>query len=296
MKTAEILRTPDKHFDAIEDWNYQPNYLQIDDTRMHYVDEGQGEIILCLHGEPSWAYLYRKMIPKLSANHRVICPDLIGFGRSDKYADKKAYTFDMHFEKLIKFKEALNLTDITLVVQDWGGLLGLPLLAEFPDDFKRVIIMNTALPTGDKPMPAAFKAWKTFSQNTPILPIGGIIKSGTYKKLSKAAREAYNAPFPKQKFKAGARVFPALVPASPDDPAVPYMKKARKVLQAWQKPALVMFSDKDPIMSGAWKWFYHNIPTAQNQPKITIKDAGHFLQEDKGEEIAEHIVKFIEAN
>ncbi len=289
----KVLRTPEKCFENISDWPYAPKYLEIGDTRMHYVDEGEGEIILCLHGEPSWAYLYRKMIPTLSKDYRVICPDLIGFGRSDKYASKKAYTFEMHFSKLIQFMEALELNDITVVVQDWGGLLGLSLLAEFPDKFKRVVIMNTSLPTGEKPMPLAFKAWKTFSQTSPVLPIGGIIKSGTHQKLSKEARDAYDAPFPSSKYKAGARVFPALVPASPKDPAVPYMLKAREVLKAWQKPAIVMFSDKDPIMSGAWKWFYYNIPSAQEQPQITIKDAGHFLQEDKGEEIAQHIDAFM---
>lgn len=292
--SKEILRTPDKHFENLPGWPYEPKYLEVEDTRMHYVDEGKGEIILCLHGEPSWAYLYRKMIPILSKNYRVICPDLIGFGRSDKYADKKEYTFDMHFGKLVAFMETLDLKDITVVVQDWGGLLGLPLLAEYPERFKRVVVMNTYLPTGEKPLPLAFKAWKTFSQTSPILPIGGIIKSGTHQKLSKEICAAYDAPFPSSKYKAGARVFPAIVPASKNDPAVPYMLKAREVLQNWQKPAIVLFSDKDPIMSGAWKWFYHNIPTAKDQPQITIKDASHFLQEDKGEEIAGHIVKFME--
>ncbi|MEZ5002933.1 MAG: haloalkane dehalogenase [Chitinophagales bacterium] len=289
-----ILRTPDKHFEDLQDWPYEPKYLEIGDTRMHYVEEGQGELILCLHGEPSWAYLYRKMIPILSKKFRVICPDLIGFGRSDKYADKKAYTFKMHFDKLVAFMEALNLEDITVVVQDWGGLLGLPLLAEYPDRFKRVVVMNTYLPTGEKPMPMAFKAWRTFSQTSPVFPIGGIIQSGTHQKISKEVRKAYDAPFPSAKYKAGARVFPAIVPADTNDPAVPYMVNAREVLKQWEKPAIVLFSDKDPIMSGAWKWFYHNIPTAKEQPQITIKDAGHFLQEDKGEEIARHIVEFME--
>ena len=290
---APILRTPDSFFDSIDDWNYAPNYIQIGDTRMHYVDEGKGEIILCLHGEPSWCYLYRKMIPILSMNYRVIAPDLIGFGRSDKYATTKDYTFKMHFEKLDYFIKALKLKDITVVVQDWGGLLGLPLLAENQNLFKRVVVMNTYLPTGEKPMPTAFKIWKGFSQTSPFMPVGWILKVGTHQKMSSKVKNAYDAPFPSAKYKAGARIFPALVPSKPTDPAVPYMLKAREVLQKWKKPAFVLFSDKDPIMSGAWKWFYNKIPSAKDQPQITIKGAGHFLQEDKGEEIAQHIVEFM---
>ena len=272
---------------------FNSKYLSLDSGKMHYIDEGQGETILCLHGEPSWSYLYRKMIPILSKSHRVIAPDLIGFGRSDKYVSVKDYSFEMHFSKLEKFIRILGLNNITVVVQDWGGLLGLPLLAEHPNLFKRVVVMNTYLPTGKKPMPLAFKLWKGLSQLSPFMPVGSILSAGTHQKLSASAKQAYNAPFPSAKYKAGAKIFPALVPSSESDPAVPYMLKARAVLKEWQKPAFVLFSDKDPIMSGAWKWFYHNIPTAKNQPQITIKDAGHFLQEDKGEEIATHINAFM---
>ena len=289
----EIIRTPDENFNGITDWPYEPKYIQIDDTRMHYVDEGHGEIILCLHGEPSWAYLYRKFIPVLSNDFRIIAPDLIGFGRSDKYCDVKDYSFDMHFGKLEQFVQKLDLRDITVVVQDWGGLLGLPLLGQHPDLFKRVVVMNTYLPTGKRPMPMAFKIWKTFSAIAPDLPIGFVMKMGTHQKLSKEAMAAYKAPFPSAKYKAGAKSFPALVPSSPKDPAVSYMLKAREILKAWNKPAIVLFSDKDPIMSAAWKWFYYNIPSAKEQKKVTIKDAGHFLQEDKGEEIAGHILEFM---
>ncbi|MCP4121952.1 MAG: alpha/beta fold hydrolase [Bacteroidetes bacterium] len=290
-----ILRTPDESFDKIKDWPYEPQYVQLGDTRMHYVDEGplDGEVILLLHGEPSWAYLYRKFIPILSKSYRVIAPDLIGFGKSDKYASVKDYTFKMHFAKMEAFLEELNLKDITVVVQDWGGLLGLPLLGEHPDKFKRVVVMNTYLPTGKRPMPMAFRIWKTFSQLAPNLPIGFVMKQGTHQKLSKEVCDAYKAPFPSAKYKAGAKIFPALVPGNPKDPAVPYMLKAREVLKSWDKPAIVIFSDKDPIMSGAWKWFYHNIPTAKDQERIIIKDAGHFLQEEKGEEIATHIAAFM---
>ena len=196
-------------------------------------------------------------------------------------------------QKLEKFLDELDLKDITVVVQDWGGLLGLSLLGTHPRKFKRVVVMNTYLPTGERPMPLAFRIWKTFSQLVPDLPIGFVMRQGTYQKLSKDVCDAYKAPFPSSKYKAGAKIFPALVPSSPSDPAVPFMLKAREVLKRWDKPALIMFSDKDPIMSGAWKWFYHNIPTAKNQERITIKDAGHFLQEEKGEEIAGHILDFM---
>ncbi len=291
----EVIRTPDECFDKINDWPFEPRYLNVlGDIRMHYVEEGKGETILCLHGEPSWAYLYRKMIPTLSEKYKVIAPDLLGFGRSDKPLKKSDYTFQMHFSALKEFLEEKKLNEITVVVQDWGGLLGLSLVGAMPEKFKRLVIMNTSLPIGDKPMPPAFKAWKTFSQTTPILPIGKIIKMGTHRKLSKATVNAYNAPFPSGKYKAGARVFPALVPDKPTSEGVTELKQARAVLKEWDKPALVMFSDKDPIMSGAWKWFYYNIPTAKDQPKITIKDAGHFLQEDAGEEIAQHIVDFMD--
>jgi haloalkane dehalogenase len=199
----------------------------------------------------------------------------------------------MHFKKLEQFLDELQLRDITVVVQDWGGLLGLSLLGQHPDRFKRVVVMNTYLPTGERPMPMAFTIWKTFSQFAPDLPVGFVMKMGTHQKLSKTALDAYKAPFPSNKYKAGAKVFPALVPSRPDDPAIPYMLRAREVLKAWDKPALVLFSDKDPIMSGAWKWFYYNIPTAKENKRMTIQNAGHFLQEDKGEEIAGHILAFM---
>lgn len=288
-----VIRTPDKHFENLEEWPYEPKYVEIGDTRMHYVDEGQGETILCLHGEPSWAYLYRKFIPSLSRKFRVVVPDLIGFGRSDKYTETADYTFEMHFSKLEQFVRALDLSDITVVVQDWGGLLGLSLVGKYPELFKRLVIMNTYLPTGERAMPPAFKIWRAFSQYMPGLPIGFIMDIGTARKLSPGAKKAYTAPFPSMKYKAGARKFPALVPSSSDDPAVPYMLKAREVLKGWTKPVIIMFSDKDPIMSSAWKWFHHNIPSAKEQGRITIKNAGHFLQEDAGEVIASHIAAFM---
>lgn len=293
---SRILRTPEEAFERIPDWPYAAKYIQVGDTRMHYVDEGpeSGEVILCLHGEPSWAYLYRKFIPVLNKKYRVVAPDLIGFGKSDKYKAPSEYTFEMHYEKLEVFVRELGLYDMTIVVQDWGGLLGLALVGQRPDLFKRLVIMNTYLPTGKRKMPPAFRIWRAFAKYWPELPVGFIMKMGTAQPLSPEVRAAYTAPFPSGKYKAGAKVFPALVPDDPSDPAIPYMLKAREVLKAWDKPAIVLFSDKDPIMSAAWKWFYYNVPTAHQRERIVIKDAGHFLQEDKGEEIAGHILRFME--
>ena len=291
---TEILRTPDSQFENLPGFPYQPNYIKHKDARIHYLDEGEGEVILCLHGEPSWSYLYRKFIPVLMSSYRVVAPDFIGFGRSDKYANQESYTFKMHFDMLKDFIEQLDLQKITVVVQDWGGLLGLSVLGAIPERFARVVIMNTTLPTGSRPIPVAFKLWQTFAKYHPNLPIGGIIKSATVQPLSPEVKAAYNAPFPSKKYKTGAKVFPVMVPTKVSDPGIPEMKKAREILKQWQKPALVMFSDKDKVMRGADKWFRKNIPTANDQPFIEIKDAGHFLQEDKGEEIAEQIKQFME--
>ncbi|MGI9542429.1 MAG: haloalkane dehalogenase [Cyclobacteriaceae bacterium] len=292
----EIIRTPDDRFSNLPDFDYQPNYIQIDDTRMHYLDEGQGEVVLCLHGEPSWSFLYRKFIPILSSQYRVIAPDLVGFGRSDKYTGVNDYSFAMHFKKLHSFVDQMGLQEITLVVQDWGGLLGLSLLGESHEKFSRVVIMNSALPIGNRPMPKAFKIWKSFALNVPGLPIGKIMQMATASKLPKEVIKAYQAPFPSKKYKSGAKAFPALVPTKPVDPGVPEMKVARDVLAKWDKPALVMFSDKDPIMRGGDRFFRKLIPGAKEQPEITIENAGHFLQEDKGEEIAGYVKQFMEGS
>lgn len=190
--------------------------------------------------------------------------------------------------------ESLELNKVTLVCQDWGGLLGLSLLGKYPERFARVVIMNTFLPVGKRAMPLAFNIWKNFARFVPGLPVGLVLKMGTYQPMSKAVKAAYKAPFPSNKYKAGAKIFPALVPGDPDDPGVREMTRARKALAEWKKPALVLFSDKDPITGGAQKFFRGIIPSAKEQPEITIKDAGHFLQEDKGEDIARHILEFME--
>jgi haloalkane dehalogenase len=293
-KPMKVLRTPEERFANLPDFPYRPHYVEVNGLRMHYLDEGKDEVILCLHGEPSWCYLYRKMIPTLSAKHRVIAPDLIGFGRSDKLPNKANYTYALHHDTLTAFIKALDLKGVTLVCQDWGGLLGLPIASEMPERFSRLVIMNTGLPTGDEKIGPAFLAWRAFAEKTNDMDIGGVIQRGSVSKLPPEVVAAYNAPFPDATYKAGAHQFPLLVPITPDDPATPTMRKARAALKQWTKPALVLFSDRDPITAGGDKWFRTLIPTADKEPEIVVKGAGHFLQEDKGEEIAGHIRAFLE--
>jgi len=289
-----ILRTPDERFENLPGFPFSPHYVEVTGLRMHYVDEGEGDPILCLHGEPSWSYLYRRMIPILAKQNRVVAPDMIGFGRSDKPAEKPDYTYALHHDAVAAFIEALDLKRITLVCQNWGGLLGLPIATEMPDRFARLVIMNTGLPAGDVPMPPAFIQWREFTARTTDMDIGQIIQGATVSTVPPEVIAAYEAPFPDASYKAGAHTFPLLVPISPDDEAAPAMRKAREALSKWTKPVLVMFSDSDPITRGGDKLMRALIPSAKSEPEIVIRDAGHFLQEDKGKEIAEHISRFIE--
>ena len=287
----EIIKTDPARFKNLPGYPFQEHFVSFEGMQMHYIDEGKGEVILALHGEPSWSYLYRKFIPVLG-NYRFIAPDLIGFGKSDKIVDWRNYNFELHFKSLKNFIDQLQLNDITLVVQDWGGLLGLSLLGEYPERFKRVVIMNTFLPKG-KRMSMGFRLWVAFSRYHPSIPVGSIMQMGTFNKLSKEILDAYKAPFPTTKHKGGAKAFPSLVPKKPTDEGVGRMVKARETLSQWTKPALVLFSDKDPVMSGLEQFFYALMPASKEQEQIIIKDAGHFLQEDKGEEIAEYIDRFM---
>ncbi len=309
----DIIRTPEERFANLPDFPFEPNYLTIEGRRIHYVEQataGEGgeqdqeqEVVLCLHGEPSWSYLYRKMLPILARpqGHRAIAFDFVGFGRSDKLRRKKSYSYEMHFNTLVEFVEQLDLRNITLVVQDWGGLIGLPFAAEYPERVKRLVIMNTMLPAGSKkplwqliPRAFPFFVWQTLSKLHPSLPIGRILQVGTASRLGKDVLAAYDAPFPDRSYKAGAAIWPSLVPIQAKAEAALYTRPAREKLKQWTKPCLVLFSDKDPI-TGSFAGFFRNlIPSAKTEPSVTIKDAGHFLQEDKGEEIAKHIIEFID--
>ena len=295
----DFLRTPDERFADLPDFPFAPHYVDVDGLRMHYLDEGppDGEVVLLLHGEPSWSYLYRRMIPVLTrAGLRAVAIDLVGFGRSDKPTQREDYTYQAHVDWTWAAIEAIGLTDITLVCQDWGGLIGLRLVGEHPERFARVVAANTVLPTGDLDPGEAFLAWRQFSQESPDFPVGKIIGGACVGKLAPEVAAAYDAPFPDESFKAGARHFPMLVPTRPDDPASAANRAAWEVLRTFDKPFLCAFSDSDPITRAAEPLLRKQIPGAEGQTHVTITEAGHFLQEDKGVELAEAVVQFVAAN
>ncbi|MGN6475414.1 MAG: haloalkane dehalogenase [Mycobacteriales bacterium] len=300
----KALRTPDDCFEGLPDFGFEPHYAEVPDgeggtLRMHYLDEGprDGRVVLLMHGEPSWCFLYRKMIPVLVGRGlRCIAPDLVGFGRSDKPTERDDYTYARHVEwvRSLLF-DRLELTNITFFGQDWGGLIGLRVVAENPDRFDRVAIGNTGLPTGDTRITEAFMNWRRFSQETPNFDTGFIVSSAVVNPLPPEVLAAYNAPFPDDSYKAGARVFPTLVPISPDDPASEANRAAWDVFAKWEKPMLMLFSDSDPVTAGSDRLFLERVPGTADQPHRTIEHAGHFLQEDKGEEVATAIADFIAA-
>ena len=297
-----VLRTPDDRFQDLPDYPFEPHYVEIGDgngggLRVHYLDEGpaDGDIVLLLHGEPSWSFLYRHMIPELvAAGHRCIAPDLIGFGRSDKPSETDDYTYAAHVQWMCDaLFEELNLTEITLFAQDWGGLVGLRLVAEHPDRFARVVIGNSGLPTGDQKVSGALAAWQEYAATAPTLDIGQIVNMGCASDLSAEVIAAYDAPFPDDSFKAGARIFPSLIPTSPDNVAAPAQKAAWEVLRTFDRPFLCTFSDSDPLTKGADRAFLEEVPGAAGQPHTTIEGAAHFLQEDQGPALAQVINRFI---
>ncbi len=292
----KILRTPDQRFQNLSGYEFEPHYVDIDEMRMHYVDEGPADAppVLLMHGEPSWSYLYRHMIPPIaSAGLRAIAPDLIGFGKSDKRAAQSDYSYETHVAWMFQFLERLNLRNITLVCQDWGSLIGLRLAAENGDRFDRIVLANGGLPTGDQVMPKVFRIWRAFARFSPWFPIGRIVQSGTVSTLRPDVIAAYDAPFPNSTYKAGARAFPKLVPTTPDDPAASANRAAWEVFRKWQKPFLTAFSNRDPITRGADQAFLELVPGAKDQPHTTIRNAGHFLQEDKGPELAKVVIDFV---
>ena len=297
----KALRTPDDRFSNLPGYEFEAHYLEVPDgdggqLRIHYVDEGPRDVapVLMLHGEPSWCYLYRKMIPGIvGGGHRALAPDLIGFGRSDKPSEKSDYTFQRHVDWMTSWLEQVDLQNATLFAQDWGALIGLRLVAENPGRFARVVIGNGGLPVGEGTPNEAFSRWQKFSQQSPTFEIGRLIQGATATKLSDEVVAAYDAPFPDDSYKAGARIFPTLVPTSSDDPAVPANRKAWEVLMSWEKPFLTTFSDSDPITKGGERAFQGRVPGTKGQPHTTIVGAGHFLQEDKGEELARIVVDFV---
>ena len=297
----KLLRTPDERFDALPGYPFEPNYAEVGDgIRVHYVDEGQREAspVLLMHGEPSWSYLYRKMIPVLTdGGQRCVAPDLVGFGRSDKPSETSDYSYQRHVDWMSELVfDQLDLRDITFFGQDWGGLIGLRLVAAQPDRFARVVIANTGLPTGERPPTEAFLAWQNYSQTAESLPIGRLVAGGCATDVPPEVVAAYDAPFPDDSYKAGARIFPALVPTSTEDPSHEAQVQAWEVLRKFDRPFLCAFSDSDPITKGGERVFLRgDIPGTANQPHTTIEGGGHFLQEDKGEELAKVILDFIAA-
>lgn len=300
----DTLRTPDDRFGHLPGFPYEPHYTDIDDglggtLRVHHVDEGPRDAapVLLMHGEPSWSYLYRHMIPPLvEAGHRVVAPDLVGFGRSDKPTERSDYTYARHVAWMRSLLiDHLDLRDVTLFCQDWGGLIGLRLVADSPDRFARVAVSNTGMPTGYGEPPQAFLDWQRFSQEVPRFPVGAFVERSTTTDLAADVVAAYDAPFPDETYKAGARVFPTLVPTSLDDPASPDNIAAWEVLSRFERPWLCCFSDSDPITRGADRPFLKRIPGAQHDRHVTIEGGGHFVQEDRGHELADVLLAFIAA-
>jgi haloalkane dehalogenase len=298
----QTLRTPEDRFRDLPDFPYTPTYSEISDgdggvLRVAWIDEGppDADPVLLLHGEPSWSFLYRRMVPVLTAaGYRVICPDLVGFGRSDKPAriDDHSYARHVEWMRALAF-DVLDLTGVTLVGQDWGGLIGLRLAAEHPDRFAHIVVANTGLPTGDIPMPEIWWQFRTAIQNLPTIDVGRFVAAGCRRPVSDAVRAAYDAPFPDDTYCAGPRAMPGLVPTTPDDPAAAANKSAWKALSASETPMLVAFSDSDPITGAMAGIFRREMRGAQGIEHPVITDAGHFLQEDAGEELAAAIVAFL---
>ena len=294
----DVLQTPPERFIDLPGWRWDSLTADVGGVRMAYVDEGptSADPVLLLHGEPSWSYLYRHMIgPLVSAGHRVIAPDLIGFGRSDKPADRADHSYAAHVEWMRTLVcDRLDLRRITLFCQDWGGLIGLRLVGADPDRFARLVVANTGMPTGEQQMPEAFMAWQRFSQTVESFPVGPMLQGATNRELGPEEVAAYDAPFPDEAHKEGPRIMPSLVPTSPDDPASAANIAAWEVLQAFERPVLTLFSDNDPITAGGEAVFHKLVPGTAGMPHRTVS-GGHFLQEDAGPELAQAIIDLIAA-
>ena len=297
-RVTEFLRTPDSRFAALPDFPWTPKYTEVGGLRISYIDEGprDAEIVLLMHGEPTWSFLYRKMIPVLlAAGHRVIAPDLVGFGRSDKPTRAADYSYHHHVLWMTAWMETLDLQKMTLFCQDWGSLIGLRMVAAAPQRFDRVVLANGGLPTGTMPVPKAFHIWRAFARWSPWFPIGRIVKSGCALGLTPAEVAAYDAPFPSRRHRVAARLFPTFVPITPDDPERERNEAAWQVFERWEKPFLTLFSNRDPVTRGGHRVWQQKVPGAQGQPHAVTHGAGHFLQEDKGPEVAQAIAAFMQA-
>ena len=288
----DVYRTPDERFAHLPGYRFEPRYLEQDGLRMHYVDEGAGKPVLLLHGEPTWSFLYRKMIPPLAGVARVVAPDYFGFGRSDKPTRIGDYSYDFHYASIERLAEALGLRGATVVVQDWGGPIGLRLAVEHPERVARLVILNTGVGAGRAPS----EEWLRFRAfvrrvGTDLVP-GQLVRISCVGGLADEVAEGYDAPFPVPESKAGVLAFPELVPTEPDHPSAGKMLEVKAALERWERPTLVLFSDSDPIFSVAVaERLAARIPGAG--PAEVVRGAGHFLQEERGEEIAERIVRFL---
>ncbi len=295
-----ILRTPDDRFDGLPGYAFAPHFVEVEaegapPLRMHYVDEGEGPTVLLLHGEPTWSYLYRTMIPVLVGRGlRCVAPDLVGFGKSDKPAAVSDYTYARHVGWVASFMERLDLRDVTAVVQDWGSLIGLRLVGERPERFARVVVANGFLPEGKGKLPLVFRVWQAFARWSPVFPVGRIVEVGCASKpLDPDVRAAYDAPFPSSKYKAGSRAFPVLVPTSPDDPGAAENRRAWEGLEQFERPVLTAFATGDPIFREMDRVLQRRIPGAAGQPHTRVRRAGHFIQEDQGPELARIIGSWV---
>ncbi len=294
----KALRTPDIRFENLPDYDFAPNYCEVGTgLRLHYVDAGpkDGRTIILMHGEPSWSYLYRFMIGTLSeVGYRVLAPDLIGFGKSDKPAETSDYSYTKHVGWMQDWLDQMDVKGAVLFCQDWGGLIGLRLVADNPERFAAVMAGNTGLPIGKGKPSEAFLKWQKFSQSIPVFPTGQILQGATVRDLGEAEIAAYDAPYPDESYKAGARIFPALVPTNPSMDGVADNIEAWKVLKTWDKPFLTAFSDQDPVTKGGEKIFQKLVPGAKGQPHAILKGGGHFLQEDVHAELSEMLIGLCE--
>ena len=291
-----LLRTPDSRFTGLPGYPWAPRYTEVDGVRIHHAEDGPGGAapVLLLHGEPTWSYLYRKVIPVLAgAGHRVLAPDLVGFGRSDKPAGRADYSYARHVAWMAGWMRALDLRGVTLVCQDWGALIGLRLVAEHPERFARVVVANGGLPTGDQHTPFPFKVWQAFARWTPRFPVGRLVQAGSETRLPPEVVAAYDAPFPGERFKAGPRSLPALVPTRASDPANGANRRAWEALRAWDRPLLTAFGDRDRFFKGVDRLLQRTVPGAAGEPHTVLRGAGHFIQEDAGEALGKVVADWL---